>query len=142
MTGPRVVLTSPFEISNVSQYVRPFYLLISSLTPSIQEELTPLGIPLHTITYTPRRTIPAKLVALLQEWKTGIMYANIEHEVDELRRDIKVTNLANAAGISAVFCQDRCVVEPFQLTTQQGKPYAVRSHLKPFCAASIFMLHI
>lgn len=55
------------------------------------------------------------------------LFANIEYEVDELRRDINVCNLANERDILPTFVHDKLVVEPGLLSTKQGKPYAVRS---------------
>ena len=53
------------------------------------------------------------------------VYANIEYEVDELRRDITVCNLAKDNGIVATFVHDKLVVEPGLLSTKQGKTYTV-----------------
>ena len=54
------------------------------------------------------------------------LFANIEYEVDELRRDITVCNLAKDKGILPNFCHDKLIVEPGLLVTKQGKPYTVR----------------
>lgn len=53
------------------------------------------------------------------------VYANIEYEVDELRRDITVCKLAKDNGIIATFVHDKLVVEPGLLSTKQSKPYTV-----------------
>ena len=59
------------------------------------------------------------------------MYANIEYEVDELRRDIKILELAKQQGIKCSFVHDKLLVEPGTLFTQQGKPFAVSVTLFP-----------
>jgi deoxyribodipyrimidine photo-lyase len=55
------------------------------------------------------------------------VYANIEYEVDELRRDIAVCKLAKDHRIITSFVHDKLVVEPGLLSTKQGKPYTVSS---------------
>lgn len=64
---------------------------------------------------------------LLEEWKVTHLFGNIEYEVDELRRDIKVAELCSQADMQAVFVADKLVVEPGKLATKQGKQYAVYS---------------
>ena len=51
--------------------------------------------------------------------------ANMEYEVDELRRDIDVCKLARAGGIRAHFVHDKLSVPPGELATKQGKQYTV-----------------
>jgi len=55
------------------------------------------------------------------------LFANIEYEVDELRRDITVCNLAKDRGILPSFFHDKLIVDPGLLSTKQGKPYTVYS---------------
>ena len=76
-------------------------------------------------THTPRRTLLAGVINLLKQWNAKELYANIEYEVDELRRDKKILELANQEGIKCTFTHDKLLVEPGTLFTQQGKPYAV-----------------
>lgn len=54
------------------------------------------------------------------------LFANIEYEVDEIRRDIAVCKLAKDNGILPTFVHDKLIVEPGLLSTKQGKPYTVR----------------
>ena len=102
----------PFEISQ----------LIS------QESLAVLHIPLYTVTHTPRRTLPDRVIALLQMFNAKYIFGNIEYEVDELRRDIKICELARPLGIKPVFRHDKCVIEPGVVTTKEGKTYTVCNH--------------
>ncbi len=53
------------------------------------------------------------------------VYANIEYEVDEIRRDIAVCKLAKDNGIITTFVHDKLIIEPGLLSTKQGKPYTV-----------------
>ena len=90
-----------------------------------QHSLKELNIPLYVATHTPRRTLPTSVVDLLKQWNAKELYANIEYEVDELRRDMKILELANQEGIKCTFIHDKLLVEPGTLFTQQGKPFAV-----------------
>jgi deoxyribodipyrimidine photo-lyase len=54
------------------------------------------------------------------------MYANIEYEVDELRRDIKLCEVAAPLGIQVNLTHNRSVIEPGVLfAPSSGKAYAV-----------------
>ena len=91
----------------------------------MQRSLKELNIPLYVTTHTPRRTLPAGVIDLLKQWNVKELYADIEYEVDELRRDTMVLELAKQEGIKCTFIHDKLVVEPGTLFTQQGKPFAV-----------------
>ncbi|GAA5989946.1 hypothetical protein JCM10908_002389 [Rhodotorula pacifica] len=91
-------------------------------------------IPLYTITHNKRKDIPRMLCEKLEEWGAIGLFANIEYEVDELRRDIEVlerTKKARESGQGFAgqveFFKDFCVVSPGELLTKQGKPYSVYS---------------
>ena len=85
-----------------------------------------LNIPLFITTHKPRRTLPEKVISLLEEWHVKGLYANIEYEVDELRRDIRVCELGHKRGIGCSFVHDKLIVEPGILKTKEGRAYAVR----------------
>ena len=80
---------------------------------------------MYVTTHTPRCTLPTGVVDLLKQWNVKELYANIEYEVDELRRDTKILELANRGGIKCTFIHDKLLVEPGTLFTQQGKPFSV-----------------
>ena len=80
---------------------------------------------MYVTTHTPRRTLPTDVINLLKQWNVKELYANIEYEVDELRRDTKILELANREGIKCTFLHDKLLVEPGTLFTKQGKPFAV-----------------
>lgn len=69
--------------------------------------------------------MPAGVIDLLKQWNAKELYANIEYEVDELRRDAKILELANQEGIKCTLVHDKLLVEPGTLFTKQGKPFAV-----------------
>ena len=92
----------------------------------LQHNLDELHIPLFTFSHKPRRTLPTKILTLFESWGAKLVYSNIEYEVDELRRDIEVCDLAKSRGIQCIFLHDKLIVEPNTLKTQAGKAYTVR----------------
>ena len=92
----------------------------------LQDRLAEKNIPLYTITHAPRKTIASRVVSLLDEFKTKNLFANIEHEVDELRRDTHVYELAKEAGINCKFVHDKCIIVPGTVKTKEGRTYTVR----------------
>ncbi len=98
-----------------------------------QTELAKLDIPLYTVSHTPRNNIPAFVVELLQKWNASHLFANIEYEVDELRRDLAVCKLANARGqVACAFVHDKCIVAPGDVRTKEGRGYTVRHTISQF----------
>ncbi|EGG09365.1 uncharacterized protein MELLADRAFT_34389 [Melampsora larici-populina 98AG31] len=89
--------------------------------------LRELNIPLYTISIEKRKTIPKRVVELLNAWEVTRIFANIEHEVDELRRDIELINLCHPQGIKVDLSHDTCLVEPGKVLTKENKPYSVFS---------------
>lgn len=93
----------------------------------IKASLACLHIPLHTVTHTHRKTLPNSVLSLLRTFNATRLYANIEYEVDELRRDIKVCELARLQGVKSIFWHDKCIIEPGVVKTKEGKTYTVYS---------------
>ncbi|KAJ5280657.1 hypothetical protein N7478_006029 [Penicillium angulare] len=91
----------------------------------LQRDLAELDIPLHMETQAHRKHIPGRVVELLQKWEANHLCANMEYEVDELRRDAKLVHLCAKNNIDFTPSHDTCVVPPGALSTQQGKQYAV-----------------
>ncbi|KAG6911209.1 hypothetical protein DXG01_003076 [Tephrocybe rancida] len=89
--------------------------------------LAELDIPLHTFTHTPRRTMAARIMSTITDFGCTNLYANIEYEVDELRRDLKICELAKAQGVKATFVHNKCIVEPGVILTKDNRPYSVYS---------------
>jgi deoxyribodipyrimidine photo-lyase len=90
-----------------------------------QGSLSDLHIPLQTITHTPRRTLPQRVMEFMNSINATHLYANMEYEVDELRRDIRTCQLARESRIHVSITHDKLLVKPGTLSTQQGKPYTV-----------------
>ncbi|KAG2367271.1 DNA photolyase, FAD-binding/Cryptochrome [Suillus spraguei] len=93
----------------------------------VKDELSKLNIPLYTITHTPRTTVPARVISVLQTLQATRLFANIEYEVDELRRDTEVCSLAKNVGIRPTYVHDRCIIEPGVVKTKDGRTYTVYS---------------
>lgn len=91
----------------------------------LQRDLAELDIPLYMETQEQRQNIPARVVELLQKWEANHLCANMEYEVDELRRDAKIVRLCAKNNIDFSLSHDTCVVPPGALSSQQGKQYAV-----------------
>ncbi|KAG9015432.1 hypothetical protein FRB94_000036 [Tulasnella sp. JGI-2019a] len=87
----------------------------------IKKKLDALSIPLYTFIHPKRKTVPEKVLELLKSWNTHDLFANIEYEVDELRRDLKLLELSSGAGIGCSLFHDRCLVAPGEVLTKGGK---------------------
>lgn len=74
--------------------------------------------------------MPSYIVSMLTSLNATRLYANIEYELDELRRDISICGIAKERGISVALTHDRCIVEPGVVQTKEGKVYTV-SYLPP-----------
>ncbi|GAA5903276.1 uncharacterized protein JCM6883_002747 [Sporobolomyces salmoneus] len=100
----------------------------------LQEEFGKHDIPLFTFSHDKRKEIPSVVCKKLEEWGAAGMFANLEYEVDELRRDTEILKSVKEArksgkgfGGRVDFLRDLCVVAPGDVVTKQGKPYAVFS---------------
>ncbi|KAJ5542836.1 Cryptochrome/DNA photolyase class 1 [Penicillium sp. DV-2018c] len=93
----------------------------------LQRDLSELDIPLYMETQAKRKAISKRVVELCQRWGAKALYANMEYEIDELRRDAKLVRLCADSGINFAPTHDTCVVTPGMLNSQQGKQYAVYS---------------
>ncbi|KAK2763234.1 hypothetical protein FQN54_009870 [Arachnomyces sp. PD_36] len=94
---------------------------------TLKRDLGELDIPLYMETQHSRKDIPQRIVDLCKRWSANHLFANMEYEVDELRREAKLINLGAQNGIKVEAVHDTCVVTPGRLSTQQGKQYAVYS---------------
>jgi len=93
----------------------------------MKEDLAKLDIPLHVETMDIRKQVPDHIIELCKKWGAKHIFCNIEYEVDELRREIKMTEKCLAQGISFTAVHDDVVVAPGSLHTGAGKQYAVYS---------------
>ena len=96
----------------------------------VQEELDTYNIPLAIRTFEKRKTIPKEVLKLAREWKASHIFANLEYEIDELRRDIALCEAVAEDGnadMELSFFHDYVLVEPGTVLTGAGKPYSVFS---------------
>ncbi|EEB99062.1 hypothetical protein MPER_01320, partial [Moniliophthora perniciosa FA553] len=93
----------------------------------VKDSLAKLPIPLHTFTEQTGENYRRPVISFLQDYSCNSFYANIEYEVDELRRDLKVCALAKSKGMKAMFVHNKCIIEPGVVTTKANKAYAVYS---------------
>ncbi|KAK8058106.1 DNA photolyase [Apiospora phragmitis] len=97
----------------------------------LKQDLAKLGIPLYAETVERRRQVPARIIELLEEWGAGHLFANMEYEVDELRREAKLVRMCAESGIAMEVVHDTCVVPPGALTTGTGKQYSLLDLFDP-----------
>lgn len=93
----------------------------------LKHDLGELEIPFYMVTRERRVDIPDYIVDLCERWGANHLYANMEYEVDELRRDAKLVRLCAQKGVKFDVVHNTCVVEPGSLAAQNGKgnQYAV-----------------
>ncbi|KAK2731672.1 deoxyribodipyrimidine photo-lyase [Colletotrichum kahawae] len=93
----------------------------------LREDLAKLDIPLYVETVEKRKRTPDRIAELMGQWGASHLFANMEYEVDELRREAKMVRMFADKGLSYEVLHDTCVVPPGQLTSGSGKQYAVYS---------------
>ncbi|KAI3395016.1 hypothetical protein diail_1905 [Diaporthe ilicicola] len=93
----------------------------------LKADLDKLDIPLHVEVAEKRKNIPERIAALMDDWGANHLYANMEYEVDELRREAKMVKMLAEKGKAFEPVHDTCVVPPGKLITGSGRQYAVYS---------------
>ncbi|CZR55508.1 probable deoxyribodipyrimidine photo-lyase PHR [Phialocephala subalpina] len=91
----------------------------------VKKDLAALDIPLYVETVEKRKSLPGRVLELLQKWGGSHLFANVEYEVDELRREAKMVQMCLEQGIAMDVVPDTCVVGPGELASGQGKQYSV-----------------
>lgn len=93
----------------------------------LQQQLAELNIPLVQLTAEKRSEKTAKILELVKEHGISHVYANIEYEVDELRRDLDLFNRLDGEeeNIKFVLHHDQTVVKPGTIKTGAGGPMKV-----------------
>jgi deoxyribodipyrimidine photo-lyase len=104
----------------------------------LKEDLAKLDIPLYVETVEKRKGIPGRILELLEEWGASHLFANVEYEVDELRREAKMVKACLEKGIATDVVPDTCVVSPGELASGARKQYSVYS---PWFRAWVAHLH-
>lgn len=104
----------------------------------LKTDLAKLDIPLYVETVEKRKDIPDRILELMEKWGSRHLFANMEYEVDELRREAAMVRDLAENGKSFEVVHDTCVVPPGQLQSGSGKQYAVYS---PWFRAWIAHIH-
>ncbi|KAK9434936.1 photolyase [Metarhizium brunneum] len=93
----------------------------------VKRDLAKLDIPLYIETVERRKQIPDRILELMEQWGSRHLFANMEYEVDELRREANMVHDLAENGKSFEVVHDTCVVPPGQLQSGSGNQYAVYS---------------
>ena len=90
----------------------------------MQKELKELNIPLVFLECEDRKKIVQTAVDWMQKWEISHVFGNLEYEIDEMRRDLKLCQTAGD-GIQVSLYHDQTVVEPGTMLTGAGTPMKV-----------------
>jgi len=104
----------------------------------MKADLAELNIPLYVTTVEDRKAVPGHLMDKWKAWGAKHVFCNIEYEVDELRREVKLVKSCLKEGIDFTAVHDDVVVPPETLMTGAGKQYSVYS---PWFKAWIRYVH-
>ncbi|CUS13569.1 unnamed protein product [Tuber aestivum] len=86
------------------------------------------GVPLWIEVVERRRDVGRRVLELCRQWEAGRLFANMEYEVDELRRDAKIVRDGVGYGVSVEVVHDLCVVLPGELVTKgKGTPFVAHA---------------
>lgn len=93
----------------------------------LQGQMHELNIPLVVLTAEERGEKVAKILDFIKEHDVSHVFANIEYEVDELRRDIHLLDelKKDLAHVRCEFLHDQTVVEPGIMKSGSGGPMKV-----------------
>ena len=96
----------------------------------LQQSLNDLNIPLR-IVVTPRfGEIPEELLKLAKQYDIGELHMGREYEVNERKRDQKVADVFEDAGVRVHRHTNKVLYEPGQLRTKEDKWYSVFTPFK------------
>tara|TARA_R110002003_G_scaffold122_1_gene11031 strand:- start:42187 stop:43692 length:1506 start_codon:yes stop_codon:yes gene_type:complete len=90
----------------------------------MQKELKELNIPLVFLECEDRKKIVPTVIEWFKEHKVSHVFGNLEYEIDELRRDIKLVKEIGD-DIQVSLHHDQTVIEPGTMTTGSGKPMKI-----------------
>ncbi|KAF3760039.1 deoxyribodipyrimidine photo-lyase [Cryphonectria parasitica EP155] len=93
----------------------------------LQEQLHSLNIPLVILTAESREEKGQKVLNLIKKHDISDVFANVEYEVDELRRDIDMFEKLkeDKSEVSFQLLHDQTVVEPGAIKSGSGGPLKV-----------------
>ncbi|CAK7216166.1 DNA photolyase phr1 [Sporothrix eucalyptigena] len=91
----------------------------------LKDDLARLNIPLWIETVEDRKQVPSRITELMDKWNARHLFANLEYEPDEVRRETKLLRLCASQGKALTVVHDTCAVPPGELTSGSGKQYAI-----------------
>lgn len=93
---------------------------------TLKDQLEAKNIPLAILVAEERSEKTDKLLNFVKKHDISHVFANFEYEVDELRRDIKITKrIRNEVDIAIELFHDQTIVVPGALKTGGGGPHKV-----------------
>jgi len=91
----------------------------------MRDELKELNIPLYIITVPERDQKIERLSDFVEKYNVSHVFANLEYEVDELRRDVDFAKICKDKKINFEVEHDQTVIKPGELKTKGGGPHKV-----------------
>jgi deoxyribodipyrimidine photo-lyase len=92
----------------------------------MQKQLAEKNIPMVFLTAPERKNKVDVVMEFVKKHDISHVYGNLEYEVDELRRDMKMAKCVQKEdGVSFHTLHDQTVVNPGHMTTGTGKPHKV-----------------
>lgn len=91
----------------------------------LQKALSAKQIPLVIVEAPRFEDCPQALIECAKQNQCSALYFNEEYEVNELRRDRAVTAAFRQEGMEVESFLDRVLLDPNEVSTQEGKPYTV-----------------
>ncbi|KAI5781782.1 deoxyribodipyrimidine photo-lyase [Peziza echinospora] len=105
----------------------------------LKEDLAKLDIPLWVQVLDRRKEVNKCVLGLLEKWGSSHLFANLEYEVDELRRDARLIKAAAQKKVDFTAVHDAVVVPPGKILTKGTRtPFAV---FTPFFKAWVECVH-
>ncbi|KAL9057692.1 MAG: hypothetical protein Q9162_002166 [Coniocarpon cinnabarinum] len=92
----------------------------------LKDALAEKHVPLACVTAEERAEKVVDMMRFVKDHDISHIYANMEYEVDELRRDIKLAHkVADEKELSFEALHDQTILKPGVLTTGGGRPHKV-----------------
>jgi deoxyribodipyrimidine photo-lyase len=96
-----------------------------------------LNIPL-VVAESPRfADAPAALLSLARSCAADALCFNLEHEINERRRDDAVIAAMQREGVRVRTFRDQTLLDPVMIRTTEGRPYTVFTPFKRACLAGL-----
>ncbi|MFA6044487.1 MAG: deoxyribodipyrimidine photo-lyase [Phycisphaerales bacterium] len=102
---------------------------LRELSPSLAK----LNIPLVLADAKTRHDVPGVVLAVAKQHRCDALHFNLEHELNERRRDERTIEVFEAAGLKAGGHHDQCLATPGDVRTGEGRFFTV---FTPFKKAS------